>query len=395
MRFSRKKYWRIIILLTIIAGVLLFVLRKKSKEVTVHSDLVARESLSQKVSATGTINPLQTVEVGTQVSGKISALYVDFNDRVKEGQVIARMDTRILLSTLKESEANLNQAEVQLIQAKREFDRVEGLLKNNAIATADYEIAKDNYQLARARYSSADLQLERNRTNLSFATITSPIDGVVISRKVDEGQTVAAAFATPAIYVIARDLKKMKIEASVDEADIGYVKAGQTATFTVDAFPDLVFEGKVEQVQLEPITLQNVVTYTVEILVDNPELKLMPGMTTNLEIIISSRENILTVPNGVFNFQMDEDLKKQLNTEGYDVANSPSQSDDMVWLFDGKSFVQRSVKKGYTNGIKTEINGAIKEGDEIVSRIEISATKKKTGRSFFMPERPEDKKEKE
>ncbi len=356
--------------------------------------MVARESLSQKVSATGTINPLQTVEVGTQVSGKISELYVDFNDRVKEGQVIARMDTRILLSTLKESEASLNQAEVQLIQAKRELDRVEGLLKNNAIATADYEIAKDNYQLARARYSSADLQLERNRTNLSFATITSPIDGVVISRKVDVGQTVAAAFTTPAIYIIARDLKKMKIEASVDEADIGHVKAGQTATFTVDAFPDLVFEGKVEQIQLEPITLQNVVTYTVEILVDNPELKLMPGMTTNLEIIITSRENILTVPNGVFNFQMDEDLIKQLNTEGYDVANSPAQSEEMVWLFDGKSFVQRAVQIGYTNGIKTEINGQIKEGDEIVSRIEVSATKKKSGRSFFMPERPEDKKEK-
>jgi HlyD family secretion protein len=273
----KKIIWMIIAVVVLGVSAYFLFFNPGRNEVVIRSDKVVQETLTKKVSATGTIKPIQTVEVGTQVSGAIEKLYVDFNDRVKAGQVIAQMDIRNLAATVKESEANLLRAEVQLGQAKRAQTRTSELFEKGTVAKVDLEKADDDYQLALATFNSAELQLKRNKVNLGYATITSPIDGVVISRKVDEGQTVAAAFATPAIYIIAKDLKEMKIEASVDEADIGQVQKGQSVTFTVDAFPDEVFDGKVEQIQLQPVTLQNVVTYTVEIIVSNQDLKLKPG----------------------------------------------------------------------------------------------------------------------
>lgn len=393
---TKRVFWIATILIAMLAAGYFLFFKKGSYEVVATCDKIVKETLIKKVSATGTINPIEKVEIGTQVSGTISKMYVDFNDQVKAGQVIAKMDTRNLIALVSESKANLSRAQIQLDQAKRALDRTSELFKNGMVAEIDMENAKDNYQLALATRNSSKLQLERNNINLEYATIRSPIDGIVISRKVDEGQTVAAAFATPAIYVIANDLKKMKIEASVDEADIGQVKKGQFVEFMVDAYPEEIFHGTVEEIQLEPVTIQNVVTYVVEIIIDNATLKLMPGMTATLEIIVTTRENVLTVPNGVFGFTVSDELMKKVRNEGYTVTPIEPFSQKTIWKKQGKSFIEVAVKEGYSNGIKTEITGEVKEGDEIVNSIEIvEGGKKKATRSFMMPQKKKDDQKKE
>ena len=393
---SSKLVWFIIVIAILSALVyFLFLNKNKNLEVVTQCDLVIRETLAQKVSATGTINPVQTVEVGTQVSGSIAKIYVDFNDEVKAGQIIAKMDIRNLIATVNESKANLLRAEIQMNQAKRNLDRTKDLYDKEHESDIVMEKAEDDYNLSKANYNTAKIQLERNHVNLGYATITSPIDGVIISRKVDEGQTVAAAFATPAMFVIAKDLKKMKIEASVDEADIGQVRKGQSVMFAVDAYPNEIFNGIVEQIQLQPITLQNVVTYTVEILVDNSDLKLLPGMTATLEIIISSEENKLTVPNGVFSFKMLPELETQAIDLGYKIIKSDSSENAaLIWKFDSTTFTQISVQKGYSNGIKTIVSGSINAGDNIVNSLEIKEKNSNAGKSFLMPTKPKDDKNK-
>lgn len=363
-----------------------FFLKKTANKVEINSDKIIHETLIKKVSATGTIRPVQTVEVGTQVSGTISKLYADFNSIVKAGQIIAKMDTRTLAASVKESEASLAKAEAQLNQSKRVFDRTGKLFKEEVVPIADFEKAEEDYLLALATYKSVKLQLERNRVNLDLATIKSPIDGIVISRKVDEGQTVAAAFSTPTFYVIANDLKKMKIEASVDEADIGEVKVGQSAEFTVDAFPDKIFNGKVELVQLEPTTIQNVVTYIVEIIIDNKDMKLIPGMTANLDIVVAKKENVLSVSNGALAFVMNDDLAAQIKNEGYEIKRSALPGKKTIWIHQDKALVEKAVVTGYSNGVKTEINGEVKAGDDAISSVEIVDEDKKPSRSFLMPQ---------
>ena len=393
---SSKLVWFFIVIAILSALVyFLFLNKNKNLEVVTQCDLVIRETLAQKVSATGTINPVQTVEVGTQVSGSIAKIYVDFNDEVKAGQIIAKMDIRNLIATVNESKANLLRAEIQMNQAKRNLDRTKDLYDKEHESDIVMEKAEDDYNLSKANYNTAKIQLERNHVNLGYATITSPIDGVIISRKVDEGQTVAATFATPAMFVIAKDLKKMKIEASVDEADIGQVRKGQLVMFAVDAYPNEIFNGIVEQIQLQPITLQNVVTYTVEILVDNSDLKLLPGMTATLEIIISSEENKLTVPNGVFSFIMLPELETQAIDLGYKIIKSDSSENAaLIWKFDSTTFTQISVQKGYSNGIKTIVSGSINAGDNIVNSLEIKEKNSNAGKSFLMPTKPKDDKNK-
>lgn len=367
-----------------ISSYFLFV-KKSVKVVTANTEKIVRETLTRKISATGTIKAIQSVDVGTQVSGTIAKLFVDFNNKVKAGQTIALMDTRNLIAAVKGSEAALTKAEVQLNQSKRALQRDSILIKKGTIAKVDLEDAEDNYQLALATYNSAKLDLERNLVNLDYATIKSPIDGIVVSRKVDVGQTVAASFSTPTFYVIANDLKKMKIEASVDEADIGYIKSGQQVEFAVDAFPDEVFTGVVKQVELQPITIQNVVTYIVEITIDNSNLKLMPGMTANIEIIVTKMENVLTIPNGALSFVMTDELVKEVEKRGFVVKHASSTKKKTIWLKQEKTFVEIPIDSGFSNGIKTEITGMMKEGDEVVNNIELSTGREKTSGSFFMP----------
>jgi HlyD family secretion protein len=392
MKTLKKIGWIGTVLIILAGSVYFLFFNKATNKVFANFDKVIRETLIKKVSATGTIKPIQAVEVGTQVSGTISKLYVDFNNNVKAGQVIAQMDTRNLVASVKENEASLVRSEVQLNQSKRALDRTKELFKKGAVAKIDIEKTEDDYQLALATYKSTKLQLERNQVNLDYATIKSPIDGIVISRKVDEGQTVAASFATPTFYVIANDLKKMKIDASVDEADIGQVTKGQSVEFSVDAFPDQIFYGIVEQVQLQPVTIQNVVTYIVEITIDNKDMKLIPGMTANLEIIVTKKENVFTVPNGALAFVMNDELITQIINEGYELKHIVSQTKKTVWIQHEKTFIEIPIETGYSNGIKTEIIGKINEGDEIVNNIEIVSGNKKQSGSFLMPQNQGDNK---
>jgi HlyD family secretion protein len=274
----------------------------KQAEIKWKTAAVEKGPLQISVTATGTLAAVVTVQVGTQVSGTVSALYVDFNSQVKKGQIIARIDTTLLRAALTDANSNLQKVAAQNLQAVSERKRSQALFAGGLISQSELDQAVANADVATANLNSARAQLDRARINLRYATIISPIDGIVLSRAVDVGQTVAASFNTPTVFTIAGDLRQMQVVASVDEADIGKVALGQRATFSVDAYPDSVFIGKVEQIRLQPVTVQNVVSYDVVISVPNPELKLMPGMTASLTIVIARKEDVLQVPAAALRF---------------------------------------------------------------------------------------------
>jgi HlyD family secretion protein len=397
-----KKKIIIISVIVILLGSFTIIKLSKTKKATNNNLwetlVVQRGNMSVSVTATGELKPLQTVEVGTQVSGVIAEIKADFNSKVKKGQVIAQLDTRTLESMLADANAMLEKAKVQLRQAERDFKRTTGLLEQKAVAQVDYDNALDAYETAKANLISAQVSADRAQVNLNYGTITAPIDGVVISRAVDEGQTVAASFSTPTLFKIANDLTKMKIEASIDEADIGQVKVGQRTTFTVDAYTDLTFEGTVQQIRLQPTTVNNVVTYTVVIDVANPDLKLMPGMTANLTIYVEDEKNVLKIASRAFNFspsmniimkyaKVPENMKKMMGggmgqmpipsagtgtgsmpLTGPPVLNQKAFKDlGQLWLLKKDSLVMTPVKKGITDGQYYVIFGSdIKEGDTVV-----------------------------
>jgi HlyD family secretion protein len=263
---------------------------------------VERGPLQVSVTATGTLQAVVTVQVGTQVSGTISAIYADFNSQVKKGQVIARIDTTLLRAALSDALSNLEKANAQARQAEDQRKRTQALFERELVSQSDLDQAVADASVARANLASARAQVERARINLRYATIVSPIDGIVLSRAVDVGQTVAASFNTPTLFTIAGDLRQMQVQASVDEADIGKVAAGQHATFTVDAYPDTVFSGEVRQIRLNPVVDQNVVSYDVVIGVPNPDLRLMPGMTATLSIVTAHKDDVLRVPAAALRF---------------------------------------------------------------------------------------------
>jgi HlyD family secretion protein len=263
---------------------------------------VEKGDLNIEVTASGTVNPHSLVAVGTQVSGTISHIFVDFNSRVKKGQLIALLDTTFLQAAVADASATLNKGQAQETLTRRNAERTKNLFDKGLSAQADLDQAAADYEAAKAAISSARAQLDRAKINLAYATIRSPITGVVVNRNVDVGQTVAASFSTPTLFTIADDLSKMQALASIDEADIGQVKIGQQATFTVDAYPDRSFAGTVTQVRLQPTTVQNVVTYTVMIDVDNPDLVLMPGMTANITIAVQQAREVLKVPLAALKF---------------------------------------------------------------------------------------------
>jgi len=261
-----------------------------------RSEAVSRGDIEVRVSATGTLNPVTTVQVGSQVSGTIAALYADFNDRVRAGQVLAQLDPTFLKAQVAQNRADLTRAEVALRQAARDSARTAPLAAEGLVSQAELDAALTALEAARASVESARASLERAQTNLRYATISSPIDGVVVSRDVDVGQTVAASLSAPTLYTIAQDLTQMQLEAAVDEADIGSIRENQAASFTVDAYPDLRFTGSVHQIRLAPQTISNVVTYTVVIRVENPEQQLLPGMTANVSVLVDAARDVLKVP---------------------------------------------------------------------------------------------------
>lgn len=410
----KKRTILILSALLVIALVLVTMsLRKsgKSAKPSWETATIQRGDLNVTITATGELKPIQTVEVGTQVSGVISRLYADYNSYVHKGEVIAELDTRTLKAQVSSANANLEKAKVALAQAERDYNRNKELLAQNAVAQVDYDNAEATYQTDKANVVSAQVDYDRAIVNLNYGTISSPIDGVVISRNVDEGQTVAASFNTPTLFEIATDLKKMKIEASVDEADIGQVKVGQRVTFTVDAFPDDEFLGKVNQIWLKPTEVNNVVTYTVVIDVENPELKLMPGMTANLTIFVSEEKDVLKVASKALTFEPSfEILQKygkmpaipggqhKMNGQGAmmpPAMNTEAKGDETImgriWLLKNDTLVPLRVKKGLGDGMFYEITSPkIKEGDTIVTGINqtFAVTSSSQARSPFMPGRP-------
>jgi RND family efflux transporter, MFP subunit len=289
-----------------------------------------RGEIVSSVTATGTVNAVTTVLVGTQVSGTIKTLYVDFNSPVKKNQLIAQIDPATFEAQVEQAKANLfsakanlDKSEATVIDAKRTMERNRELVSENLIAQSDFDTAETNYETAKASVSAAKAQIAQTEaslkfaeTNLQYSRILSPVDGVVISRSVDVGQTVAASFQTPTLFTIAQDLTKMQIDTNVDEADIGKVSVGQKVDFTVDAYPEITFKGTVWQIRNAPIIVQNVVTYDVVIKVDNPELKLKPGMTANVSIITSFKKDILKIPNAALRFMPQEEEKITIDKKG-------------------------------------------------------------------------------
>jgi HlyD family secretion protein len=369
-------------ILVIILFLLLLFGRGKESQAKYTTTKIERGDILVIVTATGTLNALTTVQVGSQVSGTISQLYADFNSIVKKGQVVAQLDPTFLKAQVAQAEADLERANAQVNQAKRELDRAKTLSEKNLISQADLDVAQTNYELALTSQKSSQATLDRSITNLHYATITSPIDGVVISRDVDVGQTVAASLSAPTIFTIANDLTKMQVETSIDEADIGQIQVGQKVDFTVDAYPDKHFTGSVSQVRLNPSIVQNVVTYPVIIDVDNPELLLKPGMTANVTVLIDQRENVLKVRSAALKFMpsMDKQVKMPTRTRENSHAASASSNPDSggqfrkwasspkVWIL-GKDGMPKPVlvQTGLSDGSVTEvISDSLNEGEEVI-----------------------------
>ncbi len=416
----KKRIILISLAILVVLLVVLVIIRKKKvtqPALTYQTEIVKRGDIQNTVTATGTLSAIITVNVGTQVSGVIKRLHADFNSRVKKGQLLAEMDKTPLLATLSETEAALENAKAQLLFQEANYNRIKPLYDKNLVAQTDYDQALYNYNMARANLKSAESQYERARINLSYATIYSPIDGVVLNRAVSEGQTVAAGFNTPTLFTIANDLTQMQVEANVDEADIGQVKEGDRVTFTVDAFPDLQFSGRVTEVRLQPVTTNNVVTYTVVIKAPNPDLKLMPGMTASITIVTMEAHNTLLVPSKALQFtpsgfpknrvasngageSIDTQVKRMpagtapgiLSPAGIKTDSFGNQPPKIVWLKKGNEISPEPVQTGIDDDIHTEILNGLKEGDTVIVA-EISGLKKiSTGnnqtRSPFMPAPP-------
>lgn len=361
------------------SAVVFFVKRDGQKGPQYKTALVARGDIKATVTATGTVNPVVNVLVGTQVSGTIKKLYVDFNSRVKKGQLLALIDPATFEAQVGQAKANLYSARANLdkakateVDAKRTMERNRTLLAKNLVAQSDFDTAQTNYltaqastEAARGQVSQAQAALKVSQTNLAYTRIISPVDGTVVSRNVDVGQTVAASFQTPTLFTIAKDLRRMQIDTSVNEADVGGVRAGQDVEFTVDAYPDSIFKGKVSQIRISPITVQNVVTYDVVIVVDNSDLRLIPGMTANVTIITSVKKDVLRVPNAALRFHMPGKISGAAGAVAKEGGPAGGQ---VVWALAGEKPVPVKIKTGLTDGNYTEVvSGDLPEGAHVIT----------------------------
>lgn len=333
---------------------------KKEQTVTFDTAKVEPANIKNSVTATGSVEPVTSVTVGTQVSGIISRLYVDYNTVVKKGQIIAELDKTNLISEMNTAKANLSSAQSSLNYESANYNRYATLFKKGLVSADEYESAKLNFEKAKDQVAQSREMVQKAQTNLSYAIITSPIDGVVISKSVEEGQTVAASYATPELFTIAKDLKDMQVVANVDEADIGDVKEGERVSFTVDAYPNDTFEGVVKQVRQEATTTNNVVTYEVVISAPNSELKLKPGLTANVTIYTAERQNVLCVSTKALRFTPTQDLIK-----GCKIVDCKGKN--KVWTREGNTFKAHAVQIGMSDGIHTEILSGVSKGLEIIT----------------------------
>lgn len=348
----------------------------------------AKQDIVNSVTATGTIEPVTSVDVGTQVSGVISKLYVDYNSVVKAGEVIAELDRTNLMSELSSAQASLKSAQSELDYQKTNYERYKALYDKGLISANDFEQARLSYVQAQQKTQQQKESVKKAQTNLGYATITSPIDGVVLSKEVEEGQTVASSFSTPTLFKIARDLTDMRVIADVDEADIGDVKEGQRVTFTVDAFPDDTFEGQVTQVRQEAATESNVVTYEVVISAPNDDLKLKPGLTANVVIFTMEAKDVLAVPSKALRFTPREAM---LNS---DETITDTDAKEKVWVKEGSNLKAVAVETGMTNGTLTQITKGLKPGTHVLTEVnamQVEAEGEQQNSNPFMP-RPRSKK---
>jgi len=358
-----------ILIILVCSGFMFF--KNKKPQMQFKTDVVKRGNLVETITASGTINPVTSISVGTQVSGSIKQIYVDFNSPVKRGQLLAQIDPSLFQAQVEQARANLYNARANYQKAQsvlfndhKTYTRYKTLYEKNFIARSDVDLAETNYytdkaqvESARAQIAQASAVLSNNEANLRYTRIISPVNGIVVSRNVDVGQTVAASFQTPTLFLVAQDLTKMQIDTNVAEADIGKVRVGQDVEYTIDGYPDMVFKGKVKQVRNAPTTVQNVVTYDVVINVDNEDYKLKPGMTANVSIITSKRNNVLLIPNVCLRF-----------TPFSGNQDAPKFKHEGIWILKDEKPVRINVETGVSDGSFTEIvSGKISEGQQVIT----------------------------
>lgn len=402
---NKKKMILIVVAVIVLAGGAIWIFggSKAKHKISYTTATVSKSDISNSVTATGTIEPVTEVEVGTQVSGIIDKLYADYNSVVVKGQLIAEMDKITLQSEMASARATYDGNKAEYEYQQKNYERSKGLHDKQLISDTDYELALYNYEKAKSLFDSSKAALSKAERNLSYATITSPIDGVVIDRAVEEGQTVAAGFETPTLFTIAADLTQMQVVADVDEADIGGVEEGQRVSFTVDAYPNDVFEGRVTQIRLGSTSTSSstttssttVVTYEVVISAQNPDLKLKPRLTANITIYTLDKQGVLSVPSRALRFMPEVPL---ISAE--DVVKD-CEGEHKLWTKEGNTFTAHPVQTGISNGIKTEIISGIAEGAQVISEANlglsdtaqpVAENNGSTEKSPFMPGRPGQKK---
>lgn len=385
----KKKIYIAIGLLVVAAVAAHFLFgEKKDAGVTYDTSVVKKMDIATSVTATGTIEPVTSVTVGTQVSGIVAHLYVDYNSVVKKGQVIAELDKTNLLSELASAKANLASQKSNMAYQKANYDRLSTLYSKGLISANDFEQARLSYEQAQQQVLTSKQSVKKAETNLSYATITSPIDGIVLSKAVEEGQTVAASFNTPELFTIAQDLTNMQVIADIDEADIGGVKEGERVNFTVDAYPDETFQGRVTQVRQVATTQSNVVTYEVVISAPNADLKLKPGLTASVTIFTKEIHDVLAVPVKALKFTPNEKLLTK------DQTIEDCQGHAKVWIMEGNVFKAYAVETGMTNGMNTEIKKGLRAGQKVITDFNLPEENEAPGPggSPFMPKPPTKKK---
>jgi len=383
---NNKKTWIILAAVAVIGIITYLTLSgdKKEEKVEFETAQAVMGNIQTTITATGTIEPVTSVTVGTQVSGIVSKLYVDYNSVVKKGQIIAELDKTNLTSELNTARANLSSAQSTLNYEQTNYSRYQKLYDKGLVSADEYETARLSYLKAKEQVNTSRESVQKAQTNLGYATITSPIDGVVLSKAVEEGQTVAASFNTPELFTIAQDLTDMRVIADIDEADIGGVKEGQRVSFTVDAFPEDLFQGNVTQVRQQATTESNVVTYEVVISAPNNDLKLKPGLTANVTIFTLEKNDVLTVPAKALRFTINDALLSEGQT--IEDIEAPAK----VWTLEGNVFKAHAVETGTTNGMLTEITNGISAGTEVLVDFTISGGEEQVGaqqqaQNPFMP----------
>lgn len=420
MKAKKKILISTLIGIAVLAAILLITksCRNEARSITYETAKVTRKTITNTVTATGTLQAIKTVAVGTQVSGVISKLYADYNSHVKKGQLLAELDKRSLTMNLQNAQASYENAKAEVTYQTSNFNRVKALWDKQLVAESDYDLALYNFTKAKATMKNATSEYEKAKVNLEYAYIYSPIDGVVLQRAVDEGQTVAASFSTPTLFSIANDLTQMQVEASIDEADIGQIKNGQKVSFTVDAFPEMNFTGEITEIRMQPVTTNNVVTYTVIIKAPNPDLKLMPGMTASIIVTVEEAKDALSIPSKALRFKPDSTLMMsiapKLPVNGKEssatmpaaakpeIGSNNEQEYSEIWVKEGNSIHPVRVQIGINDDINAQVVSGLRVGEEVVISMSLSgnsdssssgsgATGTTTSKSPFMPTPPKRK----